>query len=209
MRTRIKVCGITREVDARAAAHAGSDAIGLVFYPRSRRLVSVEQARRISAVTPPFVDVVALFLDADADEVRTVLDAVPVDVLQFHGRESASFCEAFGRRYLKVLAMGEGAPPPAEQVSAHPRATGFLLDSHGLGQAGGTGAAFDWGRFPRDVDAPLILAGGLAPGNVAEAVRRTRPWAVDVSSGVESAPGIKDSRRIETFIREVERVRDH
>ncbi|WP_435100047.1 phosphoribosylanthranilate isomerase [Arhodomonas sp. AD133] len=208
MRTRIKVCGITRVEDALAASDAGADAIGLVFYPPSPRALDCDRARKIAFAVRPFTQVVALFLDADADRVAEVLRTVPVDLLQFHGREPAAFCEGFGRRYIKALAMSGDAPAAAEQAAGHPGACGFLLDSHSLGEAGGTGSAFDWARYPREIDRPLILAGGLAPGNVAAAVSATRPWAVDVSSGVESAPGLKDCARIEAFAREVASVED-
>lgn len=207
VRTRIKVCGITRAEDAAAAAECGADAIGLVFYPPSPRALEVEAAAAICEALPPFVTVVALFLDAARADVERVLETVPVDLLQFHGREPAADCHGFGRRYIKALAMAEGEPDAASQAARHPAASGFLLDSHALGRAGGTGTTFDWQRYPGHVGRPLVLAGGLHPGNVAEAVERTRPWAVDVSSGVESAPGIKDHARIEAFVREVERVR--
>lgn len=207
MRTRIKVCGITRAEDAAAAVASGVDAIGLVFYPPSPRALDAEAAAVICRALPPFVCVVALFLDAARGDVKRVLERVPVDLLQFHGREPAADCEGYGRRYIKALAMAEGEPDAASQAAQHPAASGFLLDSHALGCAGGTGAAFDWDRYPGDIGRPLVLAGGLHSGNVAEAVERTRPWAVDVSSGVESAPGIKDHARIEAFVREVDRVR--
>ncbi|MQM36865.1 N-(5'-phosphoribosyl)anthranilate isomerase [wastewater metagenome] len=207
VRTRVKVCGITRAEDAAAAAASGADAIGLVFYPPSPRAVGAETAAAICRVLPPFVTVVALFLDAARADIERVLETVPVDMLQFHGREPAVDCEGYGRRYIKALAMAEGEPDPVSQAARHPAASGFLLDSHALGGAGGTGTAFDWGLYPGDIGRPLVLAGGLHPGNVAEAIERTQPWAVDVSSGVESAPGIKDHARIEAFVREVERVR--
>ena len=206
MRTRIKVCGVTRAADAKAAAEHGADALGLVFYAPSPRALDIAAAEQVCEVVPPFVSIVALFLDADDETVTNVLRSIPVDVIQFHGQESAAVCESFGRRYIKGLSMAEGAPPATDQAASHPRACGFLLDSHALGQAGGTGKAFDWRRYPRDIDRPLVLAGGLNADTVGEAVRATRPWAVDVSSGVEIEPGIKDPERIKAFVKEVERV---
>jgi phosphoribosylanthranilate isomerase len=205
LRTRIKICGITRPEDGEVCARLGADAIGLVFHRRSRRCVSPEQAREVAAALPPFITVVALFLDEDAATVERVLEQVPVDLIQFHGREDPAFCGRFGLRYLKVLPM-TGDVDPAGYVERFPQAAGFLLDSHALGALGGTGETFDWHRYPRHLKAPLVLAGGLTPGNAAEAVRLTRPWGVDVSSGVESAPGIKDPRLVKTFIEEVQRV---
>ncbi|PWG61164.1 phosphoribosylanthranilate isomerase [Sediminicurvatus halobius] len=203
MRTRIKICGITRPEDGVAAAELGADAIGLVFHAPSRRAVAPEQAARIVAALPPFVCVVALFLDPDRPTVERVLETLPVDLLQFHGQESAGFCTGFGRRYLKSVGMAGG---DAEAVAAaHPRAAALLLDGHAPGAAGGSGERFDWSRA-LPTDRRLVVAGGLTPDNVAEAVDRLRPWGVDVSSGVESAPGIKDHRRIATFIEEVQRV---
>ncbi|MDN3517753.1 phosphoribosylanthranilate isomerase [Aquisalimonas lutea] len=207
MHTRVKICGLTRPEDAREAARLGADAVGLVFYPASPRLIDVDRARRIRAAVPPFVTVTALFLDAPADEVRAVLDGVAVDLLQFHGSEPADYCEAFGRPYIKGVSMAPGADPAAV-LAGHPQAAGFLLDSHGVGERGGTGVAFDWTTVPEARQRPVILAGGLHPGNVADAVRQVAPWAVDVSSGVESAPGIKDAARMARFISEVQGVRD-
>lgn len=204
-RTRVKICGLTSPEQALHCAEAGADAIGLVFHPPSSRAVGVERARATALALPPFVTVVALFLDAPADDVWLTLERVPADMLQFHGRESAAYCEQFGRRYLKSLPMASDIDP-VRYASAYPGASGFLLDSHTLGAAGGTGETFDWALYPREVNAPLMLAGGLDPRNVAAAIRATRPWAVDVSSGVESAPGVKDSRLVQAFIDEVQRV---
>lgn len=202
--TRIKVCGVTRPEDARAAAAAGADAIGLVFHPPSRRAVDIETACEVVAALPPFVTAVALFLDPEAERVREVVEGVPVGLLQFHGSESAAFCRAFGRPYIKAVAMGDGADPEAV-AAEHPAALGLLADSHAAGAGGGTGKAFRWDLLPRERGYRLILAGGLSPDNVADAVSRVRPDAVDVSSGVESEPGIKDPARIERFIEEVRR----
>jgi len=200
--TRIKCCGMTRVGDALLAARLGADAIGLVFTARSRRQVTPAQAREIVAALPPFVASVALFMDDDAALVRQVLDAVRPNLLQFHGGESDAWCAQFGRPFLKAVAMGEGAAA-LPRLRDYPHAAGLLLDGHAAGEAGGSGQAFDWSLLPRDSAQPLILAGGLHAGNVGGAVRTVRPWAVDVASGVESAPGIKDPTRLEAFIRAV------
>lgn len=187
------------------AAQAGADAIGLVFCAVSPRCVMVGQAREIVAALPPLVSVVALFLDPSREEVERVLAEVPVDLLQFHGDESPAFCRGFGRRYMKSLPMGGGAEPLA-LAAEYPDAAAFLLDSHAKGGVGGTGATFDWSTIPSALPRPYLLAGGLHPGNVAEAVRACRPYGVDVSSGVESAKGIKDPAKVAAFINEVRRV---
>lgn len=205
MHTRIKVCGVTRPEDALEAGRLGADAIGLVFHQESPRALTVDRARDIRAQLPPFVTATALFLDATVQEVAAVLHRVSVDLLQFHGSETARFCESFGRPYIKAVPMGHGADPVGV-MAAHPRAAGFLLDSHAAGGSGGTGVTFDWSTVPAERQRPLILAGGLAPENVCAAVESVQPWAVDVSSGVESAPGVKDSERMARFISEVQGV---
>ncbi len=205
LRTRVKICGLTRVDDAVEACRLGADAIGLVFYPDSSRAVRPEQAADIARALPPFVSVVPLFLNPGEALVRQVLETVPVDLLQFHGEESPAFCESFGRRYIKAVPMG-GGQDPAAYAARYRYASGFLLDSHMPGGAGGSGKAFDWRAIPADLGRPLIIAGGLNAANVGEAIRRYRPWGVDVSSGVESAPGIKDAQAIATFINEVQRV---
>jgi phosphoribosylanthranilate isomerase len=201
-RTRVKICGITRVEDGLAAAAAGADAIGLVFYPRSSRWVEPAAAANIVAALPPFVTTVGLFLDAEAGFVREVMARVPLDLLQFHGAESPSYCNGFGRPYIKAVPMAE-----TDDVAGYARRFGearaLLLDSHGGGRIGGTGERFDWERIPDTPGKPLILAGGLDPANVAEAIRRVRPYAVDVSSGVESARGIKDTVLIQAFMQTV------
>ena len=199
---RVKICGITRIEDALAAASAGYDAIGLVFVNRSRRRVSPEQARGICRALPPFVSRVGLFMDADADLVRRTLDEVPLDWLQFHGEESQAFCRQFERPWIKALAMGGERLPDANQ---HAQADALLLDSHGGGKMGGSGQTFDWQALPA-LPRPWILAGGLHPRNVAEAVDQLKPDAVDVSSGVERSPGIKDVNLINQFIKAVKNV---
>lgn len=197
--TRIKCCGMTRAEDALLAARLGADAIGMVFTGRSRRRIGIAQAQAIRQALPPFVTTVALFMDDDAGFVDEVAVAVQPDLLQFHGGEDDGWCAQFGRPWLKAIAMGEGASALA-QLQAHPGATGLLLDGHGLGEPGGSGRRFDWSLMPRELAQPLILAGGLHAGNVGEAIRVARPWAVDVASGVESAPGIKDPERLAAFI---------
>lgn len=211
MRTRCKICGITRVADALTAARAGADAIGLVFYPGSPRCVSSEQARAIAQALPPLVTIVGLFKDQSASEVAAVLAAVPLTLLQFHGSESAEFCRQFGKSYFKAIAMGR-APGQAgtieeirDNCAAFPDAAALLFDSHAPGAVGGSGATFDWKQLPA-LSRPWLLAGGLTPQNVAAAIRTTRPYGVDVSSGVESAPGIKDAAKLQDFIAEVQRA---
>lgn len=196
---RIKFCGITRIEDALAAAALGVDAVGLVMTRRSRRFVDLAQACVIRAALPPFVTAVALLMDDAPEWVAEVAQAVRPDLLQFHGAERAEDCERHGLRYLKAAPMGS-IRDVAAYAAAHPRAVGFLLDSHVHGAAGGTGERFDWHRVPRDLARPVVLAGGLDAANVAEAVRVAQPWAVDVSSGIESAPGIKDAERMRRFV---------
>lgn len=207
MRTRVKICGITRPADGIEAARLGADAIGLVFYAPSPRAVSVAQARALCAALPPFVSVVGLFVDAPAAEVLAVLQAVPLDVLQFHGDEAPAYCAAFGRPYLKALRMRDGLDVAAE-AQRYASAQGLLLDTYVPGEAGGTGQAFDWRRVPQDLNKPIILAGGLTPDNVVEAIRISRPYGVDVSGGVEQAKGIKSAAKMAAFMRGVESVQD-
>ena len=208
MRTRVKICGITRPDDGVVAAEAGCDAIGLVFWAGSQRCVSLQQAEAIIAALPPMVTRVALFVDPSEDQVEATLAALPIDLLQFHGRESAEFCARFAHDYIKAIAMGD-AQSPEQQMQKHEKAKGFLLDSHASGAAGGSGKTFDWSRWPSLKDHALVLAGGLDATNVAQAIKQTRPYAVDVSSGVETSPGIKDPKRIQEFLNEVSRVDSH
>jgi phosphoribosylanthranilate isomerase len=203
--TRIKCCGMTRIEDALLAARLGADAIGLVFTARSPRRVELQQAKLIRQALPPFVATVALFMDDEAALVREVIGAVQPELLQFHGQESDAWCAQFDRRYIKAIAMGEGVAA-LPRLHDYPRAAGLLLDGHGLGEAGGSGRAFDWSQMPDDLVQPLILAGGLNPDNVAEAVRIARPWAVDVASGIEASPGIKDAAKMAAFIAAVRQV---
>ena len=210
MRTRVKICGITRVEDALAAARAGADAIGFVFWRGTPRVVDHGAARAIAAALPPFVSTVGLFVDPQADEVRAALDAVPLSALQFHGHEPAALCRSFGRPYLKAVAV---APETdlLESVSLYGDAAGILLDAPPAdGLPGGTGRTFDWDRLRAPLPLPLVLSGGLDAANVGEAIRRFAPWAVDVSSGVERidaqgkpVKGIKDAARIAAFVAEV------
>lgn len=196
---RVKICGITRVEDALVATSAGADAIGFVFYAKSPRAVDVEQARAIITALPPFVTTVGLFVNMARDELHGLLSRVPLDLLQFHGDESVSQCEGFGRPYIKALRVKPG-DDIAARVNEYPSASGILLDTYVEGVPGGTGEAFDWSLVPADLSKPVILAGGLQPGNVAEAVRQLRPYAVDVSGGVEASKGIKDAQKIAAFI---------
>ncbi|HKK05606.1 MAG TPA: phosphoribosylanthranilate isomerase [Gammaproteobacteria bacterium] len=198
MRTRIKFCGITRARDAREAVRLGADAVGLVFYPESPRAVSIAQAVEVAKTVPPFVSVVGLFVDAEAAYIREVVSAVRIDLLQFHGDERPEACAGFQRPYIKALRMREGVDVAA-YARSYPEAAGLLLDAYVAGQPGGTGSRFDWERIPADLSRPLILAGGLTPDNVGEAVRRVKPYAVDVSGGVEADKGIKDPDRMAAF----------
>lgn len=197
---RSKICGITRVEDALAAAAAGADAIGLVFYAKSPRAVSVEQAQQIIAALPPFVTTVGLFVDMPRPELQQILAQVPLDLLQFHGDESVEQCEGYGRPYIKALRVKAG-DDIAAQMAQYPSASGVLLDTFVEGVPGGTGLAFDWSLVPAELPKPVILAGGLTPYNVATAIDRVRPYAVDISGGVESAKGIKDADKVRAFIR--------
>lgn len=202
MPVRVKICGLTRREDVAAAVDAGADALGFVFTPRSRRFLELPEAFELVSAVPAFIARVGLFMDQDEDEVRRVLDAVPLSLLQFHGNETGQFCRQFGLPYMKALAMGSGGR--AEGVEAYSDAAALLLDSHEPGTPGGTGHAFDWNRIP-ELPRPLVLAGGLGPRNVHRAVRQVRPWAVDVSSGVETEPGVKSARKMNEFISEAKR----
>jgi phosphoribosylanthranilate isomerase len=190
---------MTRVEDALLAARLGADAIGLVFTARSKRRVTLARAREIVVALPPFVTTVGLFMDDDADLVHRVIEEVQPGLLQFHGDESDDWCAQFGRPFLKALAMGEGVTALA-RLHDYPHAAGLLLDGHAVGEAGGSGKTFDWSLLPEGLAQPVILAGGLHAGNVGAAIRMARPWAVDVASGVESAPGIKDPLRLEAFV---------
>jgi phosphoribosylanthranilate isomerase len=200
--TRAKICGITRVEDGLSAVRAGADAVGLVFYARSPRNVELDTAARIVRALPPFVSSVALFVNPSAGDVDAVLRLVRPDVLQFHGEETPEFCRAFGVPYLKAARVRPGVDL-LQFASLYADARGLLLDAWSEGAHGGTGERFDWALIPADLPRPVILAGGLTAANVAQAIRAVRPWAVDVSSGVEASKGIKDAARIAAFMKEV------
>jgi phosphoribosylanthranilate isomerase len=208
-RTRIKICGLTREEDVDAAVEAGADAIGFVFYPRSPRFITPERAAQLHARVPPFVDAVALLVNATPDEVARVLDLVQPDLLQFHGDETVQECERHGRRYLRAFRVGgpgmETSQALLKSCEQYKSATGWLFDSHSEGY-GGSGRAFDWSLVSGAGARPVVLSGGLHAENVAAALALVRPFAVDVSSGVEQAPGIKSADKITQFIAEVRRA---
>ena len=202
MATAVKLCGITRIEDGLAAAQAGAHAIGLVFHPASPRFVGMARAREVIERLPPFVTVVGLFVDPEPQAVLDVLSEVPLHLLQFHGDEPGALCASFGLPYLKACRMVPGTDL-LQYAALHVRAKGLLLDAFIDGVHGGTGRSFDWNLIPRDLPLPVVLAGGLTPANVGEAVRAVRPWAVDVSSGVEREKGVKDAAKIAAFIRGV------
>ncbi|MEJ2795139.1 phosphoribosylanthranilate isomerase [Iodobacter sp. LRB] len=206
MNPRIKICGLLDPEMARRTAELGADAIGLVFYPPSPRHVEIAAAAQIVAALPAFVSSVGLFVNAEAAFVRSVLASVPLDILQFHGDETPEYCRQFGRPYLKALRV----TPDINLVEYAQRfvdalCKGILVDAFVEGVPGGTGEAFDWDLLPKDLPLPLVLSGGLHPDNVYEAICKVRPWAVDVSSGVESSKGIKDAAKIAAFINQAER----
>lgn len=203
MRTRVKICGITRIEDAQAAVAAGADAIGLVFAEASPRCVTPKQARTLADALPPFITVVGLFVDMPAARVRDILGQVPLNLLQFHGNEAPQDCQQFGRPYIRAIRMAPGVDLAVE-ARHYEQAAGLLLDAYHPQVAGGTGETFDWARVPRNLNKPVILAGGLTPENVGRAIQTVRPYAVDVSSGVEQSKGIKDVTKIAAFIRAVE-----
>ena len=201
-RTRVKICGITRPEHARAAAALGADAIGLMFYQPSPRYVTRDRARAVCAALPPLVSVVGVFVNPEPREVEAVVEDLPIDLLQFHGDEPPELCAQAGRPYVKAVRVRTRDDIVGAAVR-YRGARGLLLDAHHDALWGGTGTPFDWDMVPDDVDQPIVLAGGLTPENVAGAIRLVRPFAVDVSGGVESAPGVKDSRSMERFMKEV------
>ena len=198
-RVRVKICGITRVGDAAMVRNAGADAIGLVFYPPSPRYVDIDVAAEIAREVGPFVNVVGLFVDADPAFIDKVLARVSLSTLQFHGREPEADCQRYQRPYIKALRMHPGLDVTAG-LQAYRSASGILLDAWRKGVPGGTGDTFDWQRVPRESGRPLVLAGGLTPDNVAAAIAATGVYGVDVSGGVESAPGVKDFSRVAEFI---------
>jgi len=202
MVTAVKICGITRRDDALAAARLGAHAVGLVFCARSPRNVSIAAAQEVVAALPPFVMAVGLFVDAAAREIEAVLSEVRLDLLQFHGDETAAFCTRFGVPFIKAARVRPGLDL-IQYARDYGAARGLLLDAFVDGTHGGTGTAFDWSLIPPDLSLPIVLSGGLNPANVSDAIRRVSPWAVDVSSGVEASPGIKDPQKIAAFMKEV------
>ncbi len=199
MSLRVKICGITRLEDLHVACEAGADAVGFVFYEKSPRHVSVETAAALVRALPPFVQSVGLFVDAEQATIETVLKSVPLDLLQFHGDETAAACARHGRPWIKAVRVN----PQTDLLKCaadFEAARGLLLDAFVPGLPGGTGERFDWTLIPQALPKPVILSGGLTADNVAEAVRRVRPWAVDVSSGVEASKGIKDALKVARFI---------
>lgn len=203
--SRIKICGLTTVADAKLAVNSGADAIGLVFYEPSPRYVDVDTAKDIARAVGPFVTVVGLFVDADVDQVNRITQHVGLNLLQFHGKETAEYCESFGLPYMKALRMREGLDV-ASAVSEYVHASAILLDAYKKGVPGGTGESFDWARVPQDLALPIILAGGLRPENVQMAIEQVRPYAVDVSGGLEALPGAKDPQKIKEFVMNVRRA---
>ena len=198
-RVRVKFCGFTRRDDALAAAALGVDAIGLVLARKSKRFAGIGNARDIRRALPPFVAVVTLFMDDEPGFVAEAIATIRPDLLQFHGSEPAPDCVRYGLPYLKAVPMGQGGDWRGV-VAAHPQAAGFLFDGNAAGEQGGSGKRFDWAQLPAGLSAPVILAGGLTPENVGEAIRAARPYAVDVASGIESSPGLKDAEKMRRFI---------
>ena len=203
--TRIKFCGLTRAEDVRLAVELGVDYVGLVFAPHSKRRLSIEQACILRALVPEEIAVVALVMDNAAVDIRAIVEHVQPDLLQFHGGEDDAFCAAFGMPFIKAIAMASEDEDALARTAEFPTAYGYLLDGHGKGEQGGSGQRFDWARVPK-LDKPVLLAGGLTSENVATAIRTARPWGVDVSSGIESAPGIKNPDRMRMFVDEARRA---
>lgn len=195
---RIKICGITRAEDAQAAANAGADAVGLVFYAKSKRAVGIKQAQEIVAVLPPFVSAVALFVNETADNIREILANVPIDIIQFHGDEDDAFCRQFNRPYLKAVRV-QTAEDIQTAAARFPNARALLFDAYHPNEYGGTGLSFDWNWLAKYREKPWILAGGLTPENVADAAKISGAAAVDVSGGVEVSGGIKSAEKIQAF----------
>jgi len=202
LRTRVKICGITRPEDAEFAANLGVDALGLVFYQQSPRNVSVEQARIIIQAIPAFVTTVGLFVNADSTSVRQILAEIPIDLLQFHGEESSDYCQSFDKPYIKAIRVRANFDLSAE-VQRYHSAKAVLLDSYVKGIKGGTGVTFDWGQIPAQLSKPIILAGGLTADNVAQAINLLKPYGIDVSGGVEYSKGLKDKEKIIQLMKEV------
>ncbi|GGD55332.1 phosphoribosylanthranilate isomerase [Pseudoxanthomonas indica] len=203
MPTRIKFCGLTRGEDVRAAIELGVDYLGLVFAARSPRRLLIGQARMLRELVPEEIGVVALVMDNGPIEVQGIVEHVRPDLLQFHGSEDDGFCAGFGVPYWKAIAMGGAEGNAFAAMAGYPGASGFLFDGHGAGEQGGSGKRFDWKQTPQGLDRPFLLAGGLSPENVGVAICTAHPWGVDVSSGIESAPGIKDAEKMRLFVEAV------
>lgn len=203
MRTRVKICGITRLEDALVAAQAGADALGFVFYAPSPRNIEPAAAADIIRQLPAYITSVGLFVNAEPAFIEAVLRIVPLDLLQFHGDETEADCVRYGRPYTKAIRMRDDIDVVAAARTYH-SSCGLLLDTFVAGTAGGTGETFDWNRIPPHLSKPIILAGGLTPRNVAQAIAQVKPWAVDVSGGVEQAKGIKNPQLITAFMQGVE-----
>lgn len=209
-RTRIKFCGMTRAGDVRLASELGADAVGFVFAEDSTRRVHPEEARAMRNALAPLVDAVAVFRNNAVEEVREVVRQVRPSLLQFHGDEEDAFCRGFGVPYIKAIPMGAVSPDEGIPLQVrYPAAAAFLFDSHGGGTDGGSGRTFDWSRIPKGLNKPVIVAGGLSPANVFDAILATMPWGVDVVTGIESAPGRKDGDRMRAFVEEVRRADCH
>ena len=204
-RTRVKICGITRPEDAQAAINAGADALGLVFWQPSARAVTIEQAERICAKIPAFVSVVALTVNAEQAFINQIVSALPIDLLQFHGDESPEHCQSSGRPYIKAIRMRPELNLQLE-IDRFPGAKSILLDAYKKGTPGGTGESFDWELIPEQYRSRIILAGGLNPHNIRQAITAVRPYAVDVSGGVELAAGVKDINKINQFMYSVDQA---
>ncbi|WP_323750862.1 phosphoribosylanthranilate isomerase [Marinobacter sp.] len=206
MTTRVKICGLTRVEDVEAAVASGADAVGFVFYEPSPRAISIEQAKALAAAVPAFVTVTGLFVNPTSDFVKSVLEVVPLDLLQFHGDETPEFCNSFGRRWIKAIRV-RSSEQISEAYLTYNKAVGLLVDAWDPERYGGTGQSFNWQLIPQERPIPLILAGGLSSANVARAIEEVRPWAVDVSGGVELSKGIKDATKLSVFFKEVHSVR--
>lgn len=202
MATAVKICGITRQLDAAAAARSGAHALGFIFFRKSPRNIEITRAADLVQGLPPFITAVGLFVNPARREVENVLENVRLHLLQFHGDEPPEFCAQFGTPYIKAARVKAGLDL-LQYAQRYKTARGLLLDAYVEGIHGGTGTGFDWNLIPRDLPLPLILSGGLTGRNVADAIRRVAPWAVDVSSGVEASPGIKDAGKIAEFMKEV------
>jgi len=206
MKIHIKICGITRAEDATAATQFGANALGLVFYPPSPRAISIPQAQAIANVTPPFVQLVGLFVNETAPKIEQILKEIPLNLLQFHGEETPDFCQQFNRPYIKALHLKENSDLN-QQIISYRTARGILLDTFNPNLKGGTGETFDWKRIPQNLAKPLILAGGLNPDNIKQAILQVKPSAVDVSGGVEESKGIKSFSKMRAFIQEIQSIK--